>query len=183
MFRAHGVCYNLINALKHLAHQQKDCDSPVKTVVQGLEERSRLKMMDELTRFMMVDNFETVQVGDLDKNMESKKVVKPKFTTDFPEAVTREGADELTLRAEEAGMLRTFMDTTDVGDSRWVPPLVDEDWHAICQAVFQGVDGSEWEAMCNTHKELHQAVHCETSRENKKARALWPLERSKRTKE
>ena len=118
MFRAHGVCDNLIHALKHSAHQQKDCDSPVKTVLQGLQERSRLKMMDGLTRFMMVDNFETVKVGDLDKNMESKKVVKPKFTTDFPDAVTREGADELTLRAEEAGMLRTFMDTMDVGDSR-----------------------------------------------------------------
>ena len=74
----------MIHALKHLANQQKDCDSPVKTVVQGLEERSRLKMMDGLTRFMMVDNFETVKVGDLEKNMASKKVVKPKFTTDFP---------------------------------------------------------------------------------------------------
>ena len=24
-------------------------------------------------------------------------------------------------------------------------PFVDEDWHAICQAIFQGVEGSEWE--------------------------------------
>ena len=41
-------------------------------------------------------------------------MVKPKFTTDFPEAVVREGADELTLRTEEDGMLRTFLETTDV---------------------------------------------------------------------
>ena len=53
--------------------------------------------------------------------MESKKVVKPKLTTDFREAVTREGADELTLtlRDEEEGMLRNFVDTADVGHSRW----------------------------------------------------------------
>ena len=63
-----------------------------------------------------------MKVGDLVKNMESKKVVKPKLTTDFREAVTREGADELTLTLrdeEEEGMLRNFVDTTDVGDSRW----------------------------------------------------------------
>ena len=32
-----------------------------------------------------------------------KKVVKPNFTTDFPEAFIREGADELILRAEGEG--------------------------------------------------------------------------------
>ena len=60
-----------------------------------------------------------MKVVDLDKNMESKKVVKPKLTTDVREVVTREGADEVTLRDEEEGMLRNFVDTTDVGDSRW----------------------------------------------------------------
>ena len=55
-------------------------------------------------------------------------------------------------------MLRTFIDTTDVGDSGWGPPLIDEDWHAICQAIFQGVEGSQWEDMCCKFKELHQAV-------------------------
>ena len=43
-------------------------------------------------------------------------MVKAKFKTDFPEAVVREGADELTLRAEEEGAARTFIDTTSVGD-------------------------------------------------------------------
>ena len=52
---------------------------------------------------------------------------------------------------------------------------MDEDWHAICQAVFQGVDGSEWD----THNEPHQAVNCKTSGENKKAKALWALKDAK----
>ena len=34
-----GMCDNLINALKLLAHQQQDVDSPVKMVVPGLLER------------------------------------------------------------------------------------------------------------------------------------------------
>ena len=43
--------------------------------------------------------------------------MKPKFTTDFPEAVVREAADELTLRGE-ADSRRTFINTTNVGDKK-----------------------------------------------------------------
>ena len=53
-----------------------------------------------------------------EKTQESFVVVKAKFTTNFPEVVLRAGADELTLQREEEGMLRTFIDTTNVGDSR-----------------------------------------------------------------
>ena len=47
----------------------------------------------------------------------------------------REGAEELTLRKGEEGRLRTFIDTTNVGDNGWGPPLVDENWHAVCRAI------------------------------------------------
>ena len=103
----------------------------------------------------MVDNHEAARVGDLEKNMESRKVVKPKFMTDCPEAVVREGADELTLRAGEEGALRTFIDPTNVGDKRWRPPLVDEDWHAICQAIDKGVEGAGMGDHVNA--ELHKS--------------------------
>ena len=36
-----GLCDNLINALKLLAKQQKDGDSPIQSIVTGLHERSR----------------------------------------------------------------------------------------------------------------------------------------------
>ena len=96
-----------------------------KMVTQGLQERRRLKIMDGLRRFIMVDNHEVVKVGELDKNMESMKVVKPNFTTDFSEAVIREGADELTLRAEEEGVLHTLLtprmwETADRGLRQWM---------------------------------------------------------------
>ena len=92
--------------------------------------------MDGLRRFIMVDDHEPVRVGDCETNMESRKVVKPKITTDCLEAVVRGGAEELTVSADEEGMLRTFIDTTDVGDNSWRPALVDEDWHAFCQAIL-----------------------------------------------
>ena len=97
-------------------------------------------------------------------------MVKPEFTTDFPEAVVREGADELTLRAEVEGMLRTFIFSTN-GSHR--------SWMRICQAIVQGVDGEEWETMYYKYIGLHQAVECEKYPENKKAKALWSLTEAK----
>ena len=42
----------------------------------------RKKSAQKYGRFIMVDNREAVKVGELDKNVESRKVVKPKFTTE-----------------------------------------------------------------------------------------------------
>ena len=58
---------------------------------------------------------------------------------------------------------------TDVGDSRWGPPLVGGD----CQANFQGFEGSEWETMNYNYEELHKAVKCSKSGEQKGAKAIW----------
>ena len=56
-----GVCENLIQA-----NQQMGGDSRVPVLVGGgLQERSRLHMMDELGRFTTVDTHEAVKVGDL----------------------------------------------------------------------------------------------------------------------
>ena len=76
-------------------------------------------------------NHEAVKIGNMERTLDPLSMVKPKITANFPVAVVREGADDLTLRREE-GMLRTFSNSTNVGGSRW-PLLVDEDEHAICQ--------------------------------------------------
>ena len=50
VFKAHAapleLCDNLINALKLLAIQQKDGDSPIHSIGTGLHERSRRGIMD-----------------------------------------------------------------------------------------------------------------------------------------
>ena len=47
VFNAHavpqGVCENLINALKRLANQHKDGDSPIQSIVTGICERRRTR--------------------------------------------------------------------------------------------------------------------------------------------
>ena len=103
----HGMCDNLVNTLKLLANQQTGGVSPAQVLVDGFPKNE-----------VGSNNHEAVTLGDLEKTQESLLVVKAKFTADFPEVVLREGADELTLGREEEGMLRTFIDTANVGDSR-----------------------------------------------------------------
>ena len=157
------------NLLKFLKNQQQDGGSSVEKMVTGLLEKSCKGITDGHRMFIAVDSHEAVKVGTLRQGVKSFQVVRPKFTEDFPEAVVREGADELTLRAEGEGVRRNFMDTTNVEDHRWGPPLVDADGHAICQAIYQGIEGQEWEAMCYHYKELHQAVRTKKPGDNQKA--------------
>ena len=60
LFKAHaapqGPCDNLVNALKLLANQQKEGDSPIQTIVTGLHERSRKGIMEGLRSFITEDN-------------------------------------------------------------------------------------------------------------------------------
>ena len=60
------VCDNLVNALQLLANQQTGGDSTVDVPVEGFQERSRLKMMEELRRLITVDN-QAVKIGDMEK--------------------------------------------------------------------------------------------------------------------
>ena len=82
-----------------------------------------------------MDNHGVVKIGDLEKTPESHSTVKSKCTADIPEGLVREGADELTLR-RDARMLRTCIDTTNVGDSGR-EPLVHQDWHAMLSGPLQ----------------------------------------------
>ena len=103
----------------------------MESIVAGLRERSRKGIVDGLRKFIEVDNREAVNVGGLRQGTKSVKVVKPRFTADIPEAVIREGAEELALRAEEVGLSRAFIDTAHVEAERWGPPPVDADWRTF----------------------------------------------------
>ena len=155
VFRAHaaapqGFCENLINALKLLANQQTDGDSPIQSIVTGLQERSRKGIMDGLRSFFVMDNHSALDVGHLRKGLRPFQAQKPKFSGDSPEA-SREGADDLTLRAEEVNTLKACI----TKENRWEPPLVDADWHAFCQANYKGIGGSGWEIEGSEWEELY----------------------------
>ena len=86
-------------SLKLLANHQLGGDSLVEVLVEGLQERSRLKMMGDLRKSSRLDNHEAETSGDLERTMVSLPAVEPKFSKDCPDAAVREGAEELTPRS------------------------------------------------------------------------------------
>ena len=83
VFKAHaapkGLCENLINALKLLANQQKDGDSPIQSIVTGLRERSRKGSMEGLRHFIKVDHHCALEVGQSSEGMRPFEVRRLKF--------------------------------------------------------------------------------------------------------
>ena len=63
---------------------------------------------------------------------------KTKIGEDHPE-VSSEGADDLTLRAEEVDTFDACINVDHVGDNFCGPPLVNADWHAFSQASHGGL--------------------------------------------
>ena len=50
-----------------------------------------------------------------------------------------EGEDVLTLHPEERGSQKLFVDTSRIPKEKWGPPLMQEDWVALCQALYQSI--------------------------------------------
>ena len=128
--------------------------------------------MDE-EKFIEADNHGAVGVGDLRRGSTLVEVKKPKFSETFPDAAIREGADELTLRADEVGTQRAFINTEHIEFERWEPPLVDSDWHAFCQAIHKEIEGKEWEELYYHLRELSQAAGAKKPSESQQVQALW----------
>ena len=108
IFVAAVIC----DALRWTAHVTQGMISSVLTVWK--EGRCRKGIMDGLRKFITVDNHDAVW-GGLRQGIESFQVVQPMFTAGFSSEVIREEADEVTLRAHEEGVRRTFIDTTNSG--------------------------------------------------------------------
>ena len=87
--------------------------------------------------------------------------------------------DELTLRAEDVGTLKAYVNVDHIEKERWGPPLVDYDWYAFCQALYEGIEGEDWEDMYFSYKEMSGAVGVRKPRDAQKARALWKMKAAK----
>ena len=69
-----------------------------------------------------------------------------------------ESPDELTLRAEEVGTWKTYINVDHIEKERWGPLLVDYDWYAFCQALYKGIEGEDWGDMYDAYREMSRAV-------------------------
>ena len=160
VFRAHaavpqGSCENLINALKLLANQQRDGDSPIQNIFTGLREKKKERVTNGLRSFI-AQAIIVPWCGPPAQILAPFRVKNAKIGEDHSE-VLREGADDLTLRAEEVDTLKACINVGHIGEILG-PPLVDADWHAFCQAIREGIEGSEWEELYHHYREMSMAA-------------------------
>ena len=100
-----------------------------------LKEKCRERITNGLRSFIASDK-NTVHVGHVHGGQRPFKVVRPKMSG-YCSEVSREGADDLTLRAEEFDTLKACINVDHIDKNCWGPPLVDADWHACCDAVYK----------------------------------------------
>ena len=146
----------------------------MKVSLQVRTRKSRLDIVDGLRSFIEADNHSAVDVGGLRRGTIPVHVKKPQFSEVSPDAVIREGADELTLRA--VGSRRTFIDTKHIrsrgGNRCW--------WMRFgtffCQAVCKGIEGKEWEACCTiTAESCFRRQGPKRFSDSQKAKAFWTM--------
>ena len=107
-----GLCENLINALKLLANQQKDGDSPVQSIV------TARKALWSRRNIIEIDNRSVLEVGHLKETKNLFEVRRPKIEEGCPKVSIREGAEELTLRAEEVGAPKACINVDHIAQDR-----------------------------------------------------------------
>ena len=58
---------------------------------------------------------------------------------------------------------------------------MEADWCAFCQAIFKGVEGSEWRELYHHYRDLSKAAGAKKKKtsESQKAKALWAMKAAK----
>ena len=111
------------------------------------------------------------------------KVRKPKVPDGRSDVTVRESPDELALRVEEVDTSKALIDVNHIEPERCGPPLVDADWYGFFQALYKGIEGKDWEDMCDSCKVMSKAMGQKKLQEDQKAKALWAVKAAKDRRE
>ena len=174
-----GLWANLVNALRLLANQPEDGDGLPQNIVTNIGKGSRQGLTEGLRAFTKIDNERAHEVGYLNRSRGTFKVRKPKVPDGCPEVTVRENSDELTLRAEEVCTLKTNINVNHIEEERWGLLLVDYDWYAFFQELFEGIEEEDWGDMYEALTEMSRVVDVKRPQEARKAKALWKMKAAK----
>ena len=91
----------------------EDGDGLAQNNVTSFGQWSRKGLTDGLREFIKIDNERALEV-----EYSNQGVGKPKVPEGCPEVMVRESSDELTLRAEEVGTLKTHINVNHI-EKKW----------------------------------------------------------------
>ena len=115
----------------------ESADSVVIAVFEAPSAQGMIRVTEASRRVIEVDNDDAVRCGELNKRRVALKVIKRRLNLgQYSVAVACEEADSSTARTWNAKI--TFQCVEDVTNDQQGPVVVDEDWHALCQAIYSG---------------------------------------------
>ena len=82
-------------------------------------------------------------MGELDRYTEVHDTVLPKVDNEYTEACVFEGEEVLTLRPKNEEHRNSSLSQKNPLVN-WEPPLLNEDWVVLCQALYQSIGEEEW---------------------------------------
>ena len=74
--------------------------------------------------------------------------------------------------AEEVGTSKAYTDVNHIQPEKWVLPWLMLTGYAFCQALKRGIEGKDWEEMCDSYKVMSKAVGVKKPQEAQKAKSL-----------
>ena len=123
VFRAHAVLQgfrgHLIHALKLLANQQEDGDGFIQNIVTNFGERKQEWPHEGAPRICTSRQSSCPGSRTLERRFGNFGKPRPKGSEGEPEVTVRESPDELTLRAEEVGTWKSYINIDHVAKERW----------------------------------------------------------------
>ena len=84
-----------------------------------------------------------------------------------PRACVVEGDEELTLRGNDCGTQQLLVNTARIQANKWRPPFGQDDWAAICQALYQ----------CGAWRDVHSTV-LEVAKVSKRRQNELPVDKN-----
>ena len=135
--------------------------------------------MEGLRSFIKEDIHRAVDVGRLRKGIRPFKVQKPNVSEDYPEAAIREGAVELTMRADEVRTLKACINIDHIEDDRWGRRWLMRTGMLSANQIYKGTRGEKWEELYCHYREVSRATGATKPSESQKAKALWAMKAAK----
>ena len=85
-------------------------------------------------------------------------VVKPTFSEEHKDAMVTEGEEVLTLRPEERGTQKMFVNTDKISEGKCGPLLMDDDWVVLCRTLRHSFGEEEWIEMHEKLKDVCKKI-------------------------
>ena len=115
----------------------------------------RKGLTEGLGNFIQVHNHRALELGHLNEGLGKLKVRRLKGSEGYPEVTGQGEPRRIDAVSRGSGYVEVLHQCRphgrgEVGSSPWQM----HDWHALCQALYKGIEGEDWGELYDAQKEM-----------------------------